>query len=111
MVVPLQVVPRKTKEAEITEQDSLLLVSLLPFSASILCDSSGFGRLPPIESLLLARDVLLRFLKAFARGFHRGLVGSNWGRFEDRRARVSSWFGFVGFWWIWFNFTSFMSGL
>ena len=54
---PMQVMAQKTKEAEITEHDPLLLVSLLPisspFSASIPCDSSGFGRLPPIESLLL----------------------------------------------------------
>ena len=60
---PMQVIAQKTKEAEITEQDSLLLVSLLLISSpsprqlqfrAIRVVSGGS---PPIESLLLDRDV------------------------------------------------------
>ena len=88
---PMQVMAQKTKEAEITEQDSLLLVSLLPisspFSASIPCDSRGFRRLPPIESLLLGWVFLLRFRPAFARGFRRGLAPC-WSKLGSIRASL-----------------------
>ena len=60
---PMQVMAQKTKEAEITEQDSLLLVSLLLISSPsprqlqfrAIRVVSGGSR--PIESLLLDRDV------------------------------------------------------
>lgn len=106
---PMQVMAQKTKEAEITEQDSLLLVSFLLTPASIPCNSSGFRRLRPIESLLLVRDVLLRFLTGVCtRVSSWGFFGSNWGRFEHRRARYR--FAFPRVLGIFLTFTRFVCG-
>jgi len=98
----MQVLAQKTKEAEITEQNLLPQVSLLPitlpFSTSILCNSTGFGRLPTDRNIVRLRccpEVSDWCLHKASR-FHCGLPRSNWGRFEHHHACVLSCSAFAG---------------
>jgi hypothetical protein len=60
----MQVMAQKTKEAEITEQDSLLLVSSPPSPpvSRLWSESARFELIPPVGFVPVDPHFLLRFL-------------------------------------------------